>query len=112
MLINLSRFFEFEAQNFIPPADKKSNDKYQSDNKYFNPINLISINFKNCIDVVSRNLGNFILGTFNVLSNLVDRIIGSISRIRQKIRPNRHYQRISRKPVSKWTSYGNQRAKA
>ena len=112
LLINLSRFFEFEAQNFIPPADKKSNDKYQSDNKYFNPINLISINFKNCIDVVSRNLGNFILGTFNVLSNLVDRIIGSISRIRQKIRPNRHYQRISRKPGSKWTSYGNQRAKA
>jgi hypothetical protein len=112
LLINLSRFFEFEAQNLIPPVDKNSNDKYQSNNQYMNPINLININFKNCIDVVSRNLGNFILGTINVLSTLVDKMIKSIARIRQKIRPNRHYPRVSRKPASKWTCYSNQRAKA
>jgi hypothetical protein len=112
LLINLSRFFEFEAQKLIPPADKNSNNKYQSNNKFFNPINLIKINFKNCIDVVSRNLGNFILGTFNVISNLLDIMISSISRIRQKIRANRHYPRISHKPGNKWTSYSNQHAKA
>ena len=43
LLINLSRFFEFEAQKLIPPADKNSNNKYQSNNKFFNPINLIKI---------------------------------------------------------------------
>ena len=80
---------------------KRRNNKYQSNNKFFNPINLIKINFKNCIDVVSRNLGNFILGTFNVISNLLDIMISSISRIRQKIRANRHYPRISHKPGNK-----------
>jgi hypothetical protein len=108
LLINLSRFFEFEAQNLIPPVDRTEDDKYRSENKYFKAINIININFKNCIQVVSRNLGNLILGSCNIISNLVNKIIVSISRIRQKTRPNRHYTRISHKPMSRWIKYRNQ----
>jgi hypothetical protein len=36
--------------------------------------------------------------------NWINKMINSISRIRQKIRPGRHYPRQSRKPYSRWKS--------
>lgn len=111
LLINLARFFEFEAKNLLPPYEKNESDvKNALDyNNIFNPITMLNINFKNCLLVVGRYLENVILEGWELLGEWLPKITSSISRIRQKIRPNRHYPRISHKPADKWSTYCNLR---
>lgn len=111
LLINLSRFFELEAQKQIvkPKAQSGNKDKYSEFENIFNPIEIMKINFKNCLLVIGRNLENFILKPSILVNEWLQRIIDAIARLRQKIRPNRHYQRISHKPRDKWSSFRNQR---
>lgn len=110
LLINIARFVEFEAKNFLPPYEQDKADDTQSAqdfSKIFNPITILNINFKNCLLVIGRYLENLILAPCEQLLDWLPKITSSIARIRQKIRPNRHYPRISHKPRDKWTSYRN-----
>ncbi|WP_341754885.1 transposase [Candidatus Tisiphia endosymbiont of Dioctria rufipes] len=111
LLINLARFFEFEAKNLLPPYEKNESDAKNAldSNNIFNPITMLNINFKNCLLIVARYLENVILEGWELLGEWLPKITSSISRIRQKIRPNRHYPRISHKPADKWSTYRNLR---
>ena len=114
LLINIARFFEFEAKGLLPPFKENQSDAEGTlDSKsIFNPITLLNINFKNCLLVVGRYVENLIFTGYELLADWLPKIISSISRIRQKIRPDRHYPRISHKPCDKWSTFRNQRSKA
>jgi hypothetical protein len=62
----------------------------------------IKVNFKNCLATVSRHLEEIIFVPVNCVKGVIQQIVSSISRYRQKVRPNRSYLRISRKPINKW----------
>lgn len=114
LLINIARFFEFEAKGLLPPSKGSQPDAKDAlgFKNIFNPITLLNINFKHCLLVVGRYLENLIFTGYELLADWLPRIISSISRIRQKIRPDRHYPRISHKPCDKWSTFRNQRSKA
>ena len=110
----MSRFFEYDAQKIIPPIKGRIDKEVESLDaaSIFNPISVIKINFKNCLLVVGRNLESLVLKSIILFDEWLQKIINSIARIRQKIRPKRHYPRISHKPWNKWSSFRNQHAKA
>lgn len=112
LLINLGRFIEFEAKNILPPSKKNENSiKNQGDfSSIFNPVTILNINFKNCLLAMGRHLENLILTGYDLLKDWLPKITHSIARIRQKIRPNRHYPRISHKPRDRWSNYRNLKA--
>ncbi len=64
---------------------------------------------KNCLLMMGRYLENLILGGCELLADWLPKITGSIARIRQKVRPERHYPRISLKPSDKWSTFRNLR---
>ncbi len=68
LLINLSRFFEFDAK--LPPINKVDKEKCDNVNfyKFFNPTSMFNLNFKNCIAVVGRYLDNLILDTYEQIN--------------------------------------------
>jgi Transposase DDE domain len=107
LLINLARFIEFEAKSLLPPSkkDEANNDNVQDSTNIFNPVTILNINFKNCLLVMGRYLENLILAGYDLLMDWLPQITYSIARIRQRIRPNRHYPRISHKPRCKWPTY-------
>jgi hypothetical protein len=111
LLINIARFFEFEAKSLLPPSKESQLDTEGTlgSRSIFNPITLLNINFKNCLLVVGRYLENVIFTGYELLADWLPKIISSISRIRQKIRPDRHYPRISHKPCDKWSTFRNQK---
>ncbi len=61
----------------------------------------IQTNFKNCIHVLERNFEELLLLKDKVKA-AVQRTFNSIVRQYQKVRPNRSFPRISRKPGSRW----------
>ena len=103
---------EFEAKNILPPSKKNENSiKNQGDfSSIFNPVTILNINFKNCLLAMGRHLENLILTGYDLLKDWLPKITHSIARIRQKIRPNRHYPRISHKPRDRWSNYRNLKA--
>lgn len=109
LLINLARFFGFESNDLLPISKENFNkiDDKILRNNIFNHFTSLNINFKNCLLVVGRHLENLTLATANSLANWVPKIIESIARIRYRVRPNRHYPRVSRRPRDKWTNHRN-----
>lgn len=79
--------------------------------KFFNPVSMFNINFKNCLTIVGRYVENLILGTYEKIKSWVPKVIQMILRVRQKIRPGRSCPRRSYKPVRKW-GYSGQTIKA
>ena len=108
LLINLSRFFEFDAQDQLPPMNRADKEKCLEMNfyKFFNSKSMFNLNFKNCLVVVGRYVDNLFLDAYREIKNWVARVIGMILRIRKKIRPGRSFPRQSFKPKRKWESKG------
>ena len=106
LLINLSRFFEFDAK--LPPINKVDKEKCDNVNfyKFFNPTSMFNLNFKNCIAVVGRYLDKLILDTYEQVKSWPPKVIAMILRVRQKIRPGRHCPRRSYRPEKKWENKG------
>jgi len=104
LLINLSRLFEFNAQDGLPPMNKEDQEMCKKVNFYklFNPKSMFNINFKNCLMVVGRYLENLFLDTFDEVKNWVAKIIPMILRVRQKIRPGRSFPRVSFAIQRRW----------
>lgn len=104
LLINLSRFFEFDAQDSLPPMKQEDKEKCSEVNflKFFNPTSMFNINFKNCIMVVGRYIENIFLGTYEEIKDWTNKVSHMILRIRQKIRPGRSFPRQSFKPQRSW----------
>lgn len=104
LLINLSRFFEFNAQGDLPPMNQEDKEKCNEDNfyKFFNPASMFNINFKNCLMVVGRYIANLFLDTYEEIENWTTKVIHMVLRVRQKIRPGRSFPRQSLKPQRRW----------
>ena len=95
VLITMSRLCANESENiltslFSPMARDK--DKSQK----------IQVNFKNTLATISRHLEAFMFVPAHCIRQVMDDIVTSISRHRQKARPERSYTRKSMKPESKW----------
>lgn len=112
LLINLSRIFEAETDKQLPPPSSPNHDEEENSveqkNSYWQDfcgeIKKIKINFKNCLLVVGRSLEKLLFSINHDVNYCLVTILNSISRVRQKIRPGRHSQRQSRKPINKWKS--------
>ena len=98
VLITMNRLCSNKAENQlseIMACSSNSNDSRTEE---------IKVNFKNCLATVSRHLEEIMFVPLSCVRNVIEEIVGSISRYRQKVRPNRSYPRISRKPIKKWRS--------
>jgi len=104
LLINLSRFFEFDAQDSLPPMTQNDKERCSKINfyKFFNPTSMFNINFKNCLMVVGRYIENLFLDTYEEIKNWTTKVIQRILRVRQKIRPGRSFPWQSLKPERRW----------
>lgn len=108
LLINIGRFFEFDADNTLSKTKSDYATKISGHwQAIFNGGKKLKINFKNCLLVVNRHLYNLVLAGCDSIKTWVPKAISSIASVYQKIRPNRHYPRISHKPRNKWGSYGS-----
>jgi len=102
-IITAARIFENKAYyNIYKDKTCKDASKYKKKNLPQKEES-IKINFKNCLLVIGRSLEKiFFQVPYEIIQKTIDRIVDSISRLNQKIRPGRHYPRQSRKPIKKW----------
>jgi len=91
LLINIARIFESETDQQIPPASTSLEDESNEKNSYWQSfckeIKTVKINFKNCLTVVGRHLIKILLPAHDLNFECIASMINSISRVRQKIRP-------------------------
>ena len=87
VLITLTRIFTNYSEDRIRGAPEE--DQKQ-------------VNFKHALQVVARNLEQLVLRSAELITSTLNTIVSSISRQRQKQRPNRSYARQSKQPRSKW----------
>lgn len=90
VMITLSRIFSNHIEGGIIGENHNDADR---DTK---------INMKNCLITISRNLESLFIQHSTILRKTISNIVNSITRCRQKKRPNRSYERRSKKPFSKW----------
>jgi hypothetical protein len=95
VLITMSRLCSNESENLLSSLLNLKPDERDAKQK-------IQVNFKNCLATVSRHLEEIMFVPARCIKNVMDDIVCSISRYRQKTRPGRSYVRKSMKPVSKW----------
>lgn len=110
LLINIARIFEYEAKNNLPPPTIKKEAVELGEGYwqgFYEDLQKIKINFKNCLLVVGRYLNRLFLASKNAISLWLPKAIILITRVRQKIRPGRHYPRHSFKPAKKWVRFAN-----
>lgn len=95
VLITMSRLCANESENILArlfsPIDKEKGSSQK-----------IQVNFKNTLATISRHLEEIMFVPACCIKAVMDEIISSISRHRQKVRPGRSYKRKSMKPESKW----------
>lgn len=89
VLITMTRIFSNHTE--IGFNQKTSDDKQK-----------IVANFKSSLITVARNIEALFLQQAKLVRKTVNRIIHAISICKQKRRPNRSYDRASKKPVNKW----------
>ena len=114
LLVNLARMLEKDANDSLPPQEKITDESQPKDSYwqgFCEEVRTIKINFKNCLLVTGRNVERLFLAAKNTVCNWVFRAIESIAKVRQKIRPGRHYPRVSHKPINKWT-HGDRKKQA
>lgn len=108
LLINLSRFFEFDAKDDLPPMSDHDKEKCATVHFYklFNPASMFNINFKNGLSILGRYIENLFLEGYDQLKKWAPKVIHMMLRVRQKIRPGRSFPRCSYKPDKKWGNKG------
>ena len=89
-LITLTRIFSNHSEDGFN-AQRNTEDELE-----------IKANFKNSLVTVARNIEGLLLQHTRLLCNTINHIVASISSCRQRLRPNRSYDRTSRKPIGKW----------
>lgn len=90
VMITLSRIFSNHIENEINHKKHHTLDRE------------IKVNMKNCLLTIARNLEALFIQQNIILRKTVSNIVNSIIHCRQKKRPNRSYERRSRKPFGKW----------
>ena len=90
VLITLTRIFSNHSEDNF---NSSSYSKKDTETK---------VNFKNALVTMARHIEGLLLHQTELVSKTINTIIESISWCRQKVRPNRSYDRRSRKPIGKW----------
>ena len=95
VLITMSRLCSNKSENLLSILLNLSPEEKEEEQK-------IQVNFKNSLATLSRHLEEMMFVPARCLKKVIDDIVCSISRYRQKTRPGRSYVRKSMKPESKW----------
>lgn len=90
VIITLSRIFSNHIENVFNPGKDDNLDRQTR------------VNMKNCLLTIARNLETLLIQQNMVLRKTLSNIVNSIMNCRQKVRPNRSYERRSKKPFGKW----------
>lgn len=90
VLITLTRLFSNRSEDWI--------DHHRSDRG--KPA--MQTNFKNGLTTVARNIEALLLRQANMIRQTITEIVNDLTTCRQRLRPNRSYDRRSRKPIGKW----------
>lgn len=90
ILITLTRIFSNHSEDHFNASSCSKNNKETK------------ANFKNALVTMARHIEGLLLLQTELVSKTINTIIESISWCRQKVRPNRSYDRRSRKPIGKW----------
>jgi len=90
VLIALTRIFSNHSEDSFNSGSAESGTRK------------IQANFKNSLVTVARHIEGLLLQQATLLTETINKIVVSISSCKQKQRPNRFYERRSRKPVGKW----------
>lgn len=102
-LITAARIFQNEAHDSIIKEQNDSELSKSEEKDEISKGHTIKVNFKNCLLVLTRSLEDILFhDTIDYLKRTVTRMLESISRLKQKIRPERKFPRQSRKPSKKW----------
>jgi len=97
VLITLNRIFANHAEDEINERDESL-----ADERIATPQPLFRINIKNALVTMARNLESLFLQQAKWITQTLNHIIDAISFCKQKERPGRKHERVSRKPVKKW----------
>ncbi len=98
LLITMARLVSRSAEtqsNFKKPGDSKANQKQQ----------LWKVNFKAALNLFVSHLERLILPSIGKIKTTLGAIRCEMSRIRQRIRPGRKFERRSMLPVNKWRRF-------
>ena len=97
VLITLNRIFANHAEGEINERDKSL-----ADEGITNSQPLFRINIKNSLVTMARNMEVLFLQQAGWVAKTINHMIDAIAFCKQKERPGRKYDRVSRKPVKKW----------
>ena len=95
VLITLNRIFATKVEAGFSDNDELPNERADSREKF-------KVNMKNALVTLARNLEGLFMRQADLVKTTVNNIMDSLSRCRQKERPNRNYKRQSNKPIKKW----------
>ena len=95
VLITMSRLCSNESEKLLVSLLNSTHQETDRESK-------IRVNFKNVLATVSRHLETIMFVSARCIKNVMEDMVYSISRYRQKTRPGRSYVRKSLKPVNKW----------
>ncbi len=104
LLVNIARIFELDSHSMIPP--KQLQQELEDTTSSDQGISPFKINFKNCLLTVGNYLEDLILASKHSIENWIYKQMKSVARLRQRIRQNRSYPRVSFKPRNSWTAFG------
>lgn len=97
VLITLNRILTSKAEaGFCENNDRAQHNETEDSRLTF------KVNVKNALITLARNLEGLFFRQADLVKTTVNHILASISRCRQKQRPNRNYKRQSLKPIKKW----------
>jgi hypothetical protein len=96
-LITMNRIFSNEIENTF----KENMDKSGIGKK------VVQVNFKHQLHFFGEKLEELFLDTTLKVKKTVDSMIDACKAAYRRTRPNRSYERVSRKPVKKWTNSKN-----
>jgi len=97
VLITLNRIFANHAEDEINARDESLADERIAPSQP-----LFRINIKNALVTMARNLESLFLQQAQWITQTLNHMIDAISFCKQKERPGRKHERVSRKPVKKW----------
>ena len=98
VLITMSRLCSDASENLLHSLLNIDTDKQEK------PEHVIQVNFKNTLTTVSRQLEEILFAPAQQIQQIIADVVHSISRYYYKIRPGRHYERKSMRPMKKWSS--------
>lgn len=98
VLVTLSRIFANHSEDGLNQSESLKESKK------------IQVNMKNCLVTLARHLEGLFVQQAALVKRTINSIMNSITACQQKCRPNRSYDRQTRKPVKKWQLPGSKRS--